>query len=288
MQINQITQNISVDGSRYSTFSSPFTSRDENKLKELEQQSHKSFEPQGLVFREHLIPKKDIFPNPLKIVNELFGEDWAQKILNNKNLEKVYKNFLGGLGLVGTQVDYVIKSGIDNIKRVKDWATTNITLGKEGANFAFWSIIVGVGKTLLENVLHGAKWFMTPLNVLHGFLLAARGRKQYSIHARLDDELGINCYQKEHCGNFVSALFGKIACFFEKYVNPVVLPVISFFLNGAKRNAAILLSMIPRLGWWSGRYPAYFDQRFMTYLFKYLFHKPLSLFGSKESQAVID
>ena len=173
-----------------------------------------------------------------------------------------------------------------NTGRVENWAHENEHLGGMAANFALASVFTGIVKSVLQNNESTPMFLMKSLNVFHGFLLGVRGKCQFSLYSREDDDLGVNKYQFNNYGNKTSSNYGKFACTEEKYINPFLLPVIGL-LDTEKRDAIAELAMLPNMLWWRIRYAGYINQRCGDYLLKYITHKPLAVLGDKDSKKII-
>ena len=231
------------------------------------EEGYKHFQSPEVLTRGKQIPSSDHYRNIFMA---------SQHVPNNGNHNVTQENF-----------EPLVIDENKSRARGKDWANANISLGMQAASAALSSVFLGIGKAIIENLGFVPTLLKKALNVFYGFKLGQRGKKQFTLHERPDDEGGMNIYQGLMYGNIASAKSAELACKVETKFNNWLLPSIGL-LEIEKRNALFYLLMVPKLLWWRVRYMAYIDQRFATSSLKYLIHKPLAIFGRKESREIVD
>ena len=231
------------------------------------EEGYKHFQSPEVLTRGKQIPSSDHYRNIFMA---------SQHIPNNGNHNVTQENF-----------EPLVIDENKSRARGKDWANANISLGMQAASAALSSVFLGIGKAIIENLGFVPTLLKKALNVFYGFKLGQRGKKQFTLHERPDDEGGMNIYQGLMYGNIASAKSAELACKVETKFNNWLLPSIGL-LEIEKRNALFYLLMVPKLLWWRARYMAYIDQRFATSSLKYLIHKPLAIWGRERSQETVD
>ena len=235
-------------------------------LKEYKEKQYENFIPDEFCCEDRS-PNFDLFPEDQQSQNVLLAK---QELMEEELSEQEEEN-----------------NYLENINRVETWAHENEHLGGTASNFALASVFTGIVKSFVENFDGTPTFLMKSLNVFHGFLLGVRGKCQFSLYSREDDDLGVNKYQFNNYGNKTSSDYGKFACLEEKYINPFLLPVIGL-LDTERRDALAELAMLPNMLWWRIRYAGYINQRCGDYLLKYITHKPLAALGDKDSKKIIN
>ena len=199
-----------------------------------------------------------------------------------------YKDSLRKNGYSAEQIEIILFNAISSADRAASWSTANQSIGKVASNYISAAMVIGAIRELFisgENTPFITKFL---LNIAHGFCLGKRGQHQFTLYGlRGDDDLAQNQYEADVYGNKIAASFGKMATFMETKINPWVLPLLSMFSDKTRENIADLLSL-PNSLWWRVRMGAHVNQEFLTDLFRYTFHKPLALFGNKQSKEIIN
>lgn len=136
--------------------------------------------------------------------------------------------------------------GVEDIDEREKWAQLN-------KNNGFWSMILATGSWLLgaSDLIGGGA---DGDSNVHRFTklakevsLRVRGHLQYDIYRQKNDDLGDDESRKP-----ISAGLGQIACFVERFVNPVVLPA-STLIGDNFLNGLTLLTTLPNNLWWRSR-----------------------------------
>ena len=245
-----------------------------------------NFYPDESLHHDKEITPEDILREKFEEADREYLEDWLENIDKEKESGKL-QAYLLKKGFTNEEAKWTIEQVKDNKKRIKDWAIANKHHGGIASRFALLATVLGVLKSIGENIEGIPGYLIKFSNIVHGVLLGICGRRRYTIHARADDEKGINDFQGKHHGNIASSVFGKIACFVERYINPLVLPLLGFLSHG-KRNMLAFITTMPRLLYWRVRYSAYFGQEFATLLFKAIFNYPLALAGNEKSIEILN
>ncbi len=104
------------------------------------------------------------------------------------------------------------------------------------------------------------------------------------VYAGNKDDKGKNVYEAEQFNDKPLGAFAKSACFSESVLG-WARPALLFFSEKAHKIIEPIISL-PGLSWWRGRAGADFGHGFLSDLFSFLIHKPLSMLGVKNSQKV--
>lgn len=229
----------------------------------------------------------DLVQNPNSDDVTFCDKKWLNKICNDNSLEQTYINYLVTHGFTEEQAQEIIQNSLLNAHRCATWSTANESLGKRASDYISAAMVIGAIKELFASGENTPQVTKLLLNLAHGFCLGKRGQHQFTLYGlRGDDDLAQNQYEADIYGNKIAASFGEAATFMETKINPLVLPVLSLFSDKTRENIADLLSL-PNSLWWRVRMGAHVNQEFLTDLCRYIFHKPLTLFGNKQSKEII-
>ncbi len=123
------------------------------------------------------------------------------------------------------------------------WAKANTEHGKN-------SLIYGLSATTLgciKTVTNENSSLNKILNLFQSVFFGLRSNEQYNIYSRKDDDLGFDETHRPHAANI-----GEIACFIEKKINPIALPLTSLFGSEIKDSYHSIAHLANAL-WWRNR-----------------------------------
>lgn len=123
----------------------------------------------------------------------------------------------------------------------KNWAIANKTNG----SYSFISGVIGATTGCVKNFFDKESLSYKFLGFIQSVILGIRNYFQYSIYSRKkDDDLGEDCLIRPHAANI-----GEIGCFFEKKINPFVLPL-SYLINERLYEGYSSIAHLFNALWW--------------------------------------
>ena len=210
---NAIQRAEMVKRTGYPTFISPLL-RTEKQVDNFLAKQQTNFYPDESLHHDKEITPKDILLDKFDEADQNLLEGWIEDVEVGKKTFNNFQTYLVKRGFTNEEAQWTVKQVIENKERIKSWAIANKHHGGIAARTALLATVLGVLKSIGENIEGIPGHFIKFCNIVHGVLLGICGRRRYTIHARADDEKGINDFQGKHHGNIASSFFGKIACFF--------------------------------------------------------------------------
>ena len=256
------------------------------------------FHPKESKGSQHLINLddfSDLLPKITEVIKKLFGDKWLNKVTADKTGEEYIKRVdaLIECGLTRKEAEAIIDYANQNANRAIQWAHDNEKYGGYASTSMSFALVLGPLRHVLSGLEFVPAFVKKVINFAYACSLSLRGAVQYSkyVYNRPDDEASMNRYQALMYGNVIAGKFGSTACFMESKVNPFLLPASSLLIdsgNPTSFDKLLALATIPNISWWRSRMPAHINQRFLTDLCNFLFHKPLALLGRAKSIEIID
>ncbi len=138
------------------------------------------------------------------------------------------------------------------------WAKANVFHGRNSLVYGLSATTLGCIKTLINEDSFSYK----TLDLFQSTFLGLRSNQQYSIYSRKkDDDLGFDEVHRPHAANI-----GELACFIEKKINPIALPLTTALGNEVKESYHLIAHLANAL-WWRSRL---FSQKISWKLFKHI------------------
>jgi len=123
------------------------------------------------------------------------------------------------------------------------WAKANTEHGKNSLIYGLSATTLGCIKTVTNEDSSVNKI----IDLFQSIFLGLRSNQQYNIYSRKDDDLGFDETHRPHAANI-----GEIACFIEKKINPIALPLASLFGSEVKDSYHSIAHLANAL-WWRSR-----------------------------------
>ena len=124
------------------------------------------------------------------------------------------------------------------------WAKANVFHGRNSLIYGLSATTLGCIKTLI----HEDSFSYKALDLLQSTFLGLRSNQQYNIYSRKkDDDLGFDEVHRPHAANI-----GELACFIEKKINPIALPLTAALGNEVKASDHSIVHLANAL-WWRSR-----------------------------------
>ena len=232
------------------------------------------------------VTAEDIFDNPTEEDKKTFNKTWVNDIHNGKKSFVQVVDHLVQRGISVEDAIQAVDNSNGNAKRAKSWAEENEKRCKVASDSMTASIVCGITNNVLDSesipsvIRHG-------VNLAQGIAQGTRAYNQYSTYNRPDDDVALNVFEGTALGNKLSSALGQTTAIAETKIKPWAM-VLTSFLPEPYRISTRQILTLPNSLWWRVRMLAHINQEFGTDLLKYIFHKPLTVFGDRESIRVIE
>ena len=128
-------------------------------------------------------------------------------------------------------------------KTRKQWAQLN-------RNYGFWSFALASGAVALRFADSVINSDSKVLSFFGEVALRTRGNLQYGIYEQGADDKGFDLGANSRTDRPLAANVGTLACFIERFINPIILPLSCLGLEKNIHKGIVLLTTLPNNLWW--------------------------------------
>lgn len=214
-------------------------------------------------------------------------EELIRNLFNNFDKDSYGKIIaeLMALGYTKEESTEILKRLIEGKERAADWSVNAVKYCGSGVRAILLSFPLAVFKSLVNNFeIDFSPFIKKSIGFFDGLLTGIRNFFQNMIYGgRPDDDRVRNNYEAKRYGNKIPSVWGDIAFHTETKVNPWAFPLLEVLSDKTREIVKpTLFSQNPM--WFRVRMGSDINLRFATDFLSFLIHKPLSLFGIKNSK----